>query len=154
MLYGLIKNKSKLIYTIFGFILFLSPVLVFCVIYFTDIFNDVPRNRNSSDPFIKARVSFIINEGFEYLSENDTLIGFHPNINKEMPEFPKCSGEPIINISNDGQEMTIFSKSCFPKNGIKYFCADTHNVRALTLTQSIIKEVDESYAKSGNTRCF
>ncbi len=98
------------------------------------------RNK-AQDAATKANISSVIPVAIMYQDNRGTLKGFVPNFGVQ---FKKCTGNPIVNISPDGQNMAIFAKLCDPKSESKYFCDDLNSNSA---------EVDENYAKSGKTLC-
>lgn len=96
----------------------------------------------ANDAYIKSMVSSAIPEAILYADgNNNSYNGFVPTITFN-PDIQKCSGQPIINISPDGQNMAIFAKLC--SDGTKYFCADSNNKPL---------DVGEQYAQSGAYSC-
>lgn len=97
----------------------------------------------ASDAGIKSYVASMIPDAILYQDEKGSLKGYSHKIDESMSLF-KCSGAPIINISDDGLNMAVFAKLCSDES--KYFCADVTGAKYI--------EVDEIYAKSGKSICL
>jgi uncharacterized RDD family membrane protein YckC len=88
------------------------------------------------EPQVETYLSLDIHRAIQRKETTGSFGGFTPTVIK------RCGGEPIVNVSPDGQQLAIFSRSC--SDSAKYYCADS-NTRTLG--------VNEEYAKSGNVTC-
>jgi len=84
---------------------------------------------------ITAAISF---RNLEYNFKNFTLA--------PIDQDASCSGNPVVNISPDSNQLAIFMKSCADPQ--KYYCLD-----AISPWKYAIKEVDKNYAESGAYFC-
>jgi uncharacterized RDD family membrane protein YckC len=95
----------------------------------------------AQDTAIKAEILSRISEAPVYFRNHSSYSGFAPNF-KISPSIISCSGQPIVNVSPNGNGVAILGKLCSdPK---KYFCADSDNKSG---------EVDESATKMGSSSC-
>lgn len=97
----------------------------------------------ANDTAVKAALTLEVPNMIIYYDEKDSYKGYESRI-----IFSKgvdaCSGQPVINISQDGNTMAIFAKSCSDEK--KYYCVD-ENVKGETV------ESNEQYARSGASVC-
>lgn len=103
--------------------------------------------QKASDAAIKSSISAQIPAAIIYYDNGNSFKGFKPAF-QFNDTVKKCAGDPIVNISADGQAMAIFAKSC--SKDIVYFCDDATS--SPNYIGQII-EVDEQYAKSGAVSC-
>lgn len=132
------KSKGWLIGLIVGVCLIIPIIGILASIVLVSL-NSARTKAN--DAGIKATISNTMVEAIIYLDEKETLKGFVPNI-PLTENMKSCSGEPIVNISPDGQNIAIFAKLCSDDG--KYFCDDIN---------SNVQEVDGVYVGSGKAVC-
>ncbi len=107
----------------------------------------------AQDAAVRPTLSVIMAEAILYLDAKGSYAGYKvPASVKTIP----CSGDPIINVSPDGQRMAAFVRKCSDTK--KYYCDDATASGTMggaadgPPTQG--NEVDEAYAKSGQFDCF
>ena len=114
------KKKSKF-RSIFLIVILLLIIFFSAAILLIGIFSGGNRPK-AQDASVKATISSMIPEALIYADKNkDSFDGYIP-----VAVYPenaiKCSGRPIVNISQDGKSIAAFGKLCSDPN--KYFCAD------------------------------
>lgn len=85
-------------------------------------------------------------------SKDGTFKGFSPDDNLDLDGNilvnAECSGEPYVNISEDGKEIAAFAKSC--DDPTKYICYDEGIEMKIDNDSNL---VSEEVAESGATNC-
>lgn len=103
--------------------------------------------QKANDAAIKTSLSAQIPAAIIYYDDNNSFRGFKSAFQLN-DTAKKCAGDPIVNVSTNGQAMAIFAKSC-SKNTV-YFCDD---ITSDPSYNGKVIEVDEQYAKSGAVSC-
>ncbi len=128
-------------------VIFISTIPVLLVTAIVSRKMSYEYSDDANQRFLKA------NYAYAYLyadSNNNSLAGF--NISPEI-KFEECSGQPIINVSEDNQKAAIFSRSC--SNANEYFCVNidiTKKVAEEPVNADIFTENTE-FANSGKSEC-
>lgn len=94
------------------------------------------------DAFARASLNSIVTEAIIYYDNQNSFLGF-----KAVAKPSSCNNEPIVNISQDGQEVAILEKSCSDKE--KYFCVDANGK-----SSGIVKEINSKDIKTDQTNCL
>ena len=103
------------------------------------------------DMATKVSMNSIMLEAVAYYSSHTSFVGHHPDFSRS--KFPDCSGNPMTNISLDGQAMAVLAKSCANKE--KYFCLSMSDKSINEgFVSTDIKEVSENLAKVKTATCL